>query len=171
MISYSRLGSRFAVLVLNILGICLALAFGGQSFARPAKTTPRDPWAKTQLILPRELARLLSHPGSKKPLVVYVGFEFLYKGAHIAGAQYIAPGREAKGIEALKTWARGIPHHSDIVLYCGCCPFKECPNIRPAFQALRELGFTRLKVLYLEESFAKDWMEKGFPVEKSVGKK
>lgn len=62
-----------------------------------------------------------------------------------------------------------IPLTREIVLYCGCCPWRDCPNIRPAFRVFRELGFTRVKVLYLPASFAQDWVEKGFPVEKGEG--
>jgi len=29
------------------------------------------------------------------------------------------------------------------------------------------MGFTRLRVLILPASFAKDWVEKGYPIEKS----
>jgi hypothetical protein len=27
---------------------------------------------------------------------------------------------------------------ANIVIYCGCCPFNKCPNIRPAFTLLNE---------------------------------
>ena len=157
---------------LNIfLMLCVALAICGQSFARQRELTRRDPWNKTQVIMPEELARLLSNSGDKKPLVVCAGFDFLYKGAHIPGAEFIGPAREAKGIGALKKWAHGIPRNQEVVVYCGCCPFKECPNIRPAFQVLHQAGLKRLKVLYLENNFAKDWVEKGLPVEKEAEKK
>lgn len=151
--------------------ICVGLAFCGQGFTQQHGSTKRDPWNKTQVIRPKEFAGLLSNSGVKKPLVVCVGFDFLYKGAHIPGSQFVGPGRDAKGIEALKKWAAGIPRGQEVVIYCGCCPFKECPNIRPAFQALRQAGLKRLKVLYLENDFAKDWVDKGFPVEKEAEKK
>lgn len=159
--------SFFKVFIL----FCVALAFCGQAFTNPRKSTRRGPWNKTQLIMPKELAALLSHSGDKKPPVLCVGFDFLYKGAHVPGAQFIGPGREVKGIEALKKWAGGIPLGQEVVLYCGCCPFKECPNIRPAFEALRQAGLKRLKVLYIENSFARDWVDMGLPVEKEPEKK
>ena len=43
---------------------------------------------------------------------------------------------------------------------------EKCPNLRPAFSALREMGFTKLRVLLLPTSFEKDWVEKGYPVER-----
>jgi thiosulfate/3-mercaptopyruvate sulfurtransferase len=51
-----------------------------------------------------------------------------------------------------------------IVLYCGCCPWIKCPNIRAAYQQLHSLGFTRVKVLYLATNFGTDWVNKGYPV-------
>lgn len=166
MISVGRRFTYPNVFLKTFLIFSVAQAFCGQSFAKQSETTKLDPWNKTQIITPAEFAGLLSKSGGKKPLVVCVGFDFLYKGAHVPGAQFIGPAREAKGIETLKKWAAGIPRGQDIVIYCGCCPFKECPNIRPAFQALRQAGLKRLKVLYLENNFAKDWVDKGFPVEK-----
>jgi len=53
------------------------------------------------------------------------------------------------------------------VIYCGCCPLERCPNIRPAFVALRQMGFTNVRVLLLPNSFEADWAGKGLPYEKS----
>jgi hypothetical protein len=54
---------------------------------------------------------------------------------------------------------------ADIVLYCGCCPMEHCPNIRPAYQALKESGFTRVRVLRIPTNMAADWYGKGYPSE------
>jgi hypothetical protein len=51
------------------------------------------------------------------------------------------------------------------VLYCGCCPWDRCPNVKPAVDALKQMGFTKVKVLYLETNFATDWTGKDYPVE------
>jgi rhodanese-related sulfurtransferase len=53
-----------------------------------------------------------------------------------------------------------------IVLYCGCCPWDHCPNIRPAYKALQAAGYKNVKALYLPKSFGEDWAAKGYPVEK-----
>ena len=165
---------RWQRLALFSFQLAMFATFVGLIFPRPSsggadKTLQPDPWAKAQIMEPEELARLLSNPGAKKPTIVCVAFEFLYKSAHIPGAQFIGPGRDTKGLEALKAWARSIARDQEVVLYCGCCPLKECPNIRPAFAALRELGLMHLKVLDLESSFAKDWVEKDLPIEKREG--
>jgi hypothetical protein len=59
-----------------------------------------------------------------------------------------------------------VPRSANLVIYCGCCPFDHCPNIRPAYKALHEMGFVHVRVLVLPTSFAADWVEKGYPVEK-----
>jgi thiosulfate/3-mercaptopyruvate sulfurtransferase len=51
-------------------------------------------------------------------------------------------------------------------LYCGCCPLQRCPNLKPAFLILRDIGFTNLRVLLLPNDFNTDWIEKGYAVEK-----
>lgn len=166
MIRYFR-KSPIPKVLLSLLGaLCLVFPIGRHGLAAKTEPATHDPWNKSQIVMPEDLARWMLSPPGKKPLVVYVGFEFLYKSGHILGAQYVGTGREPKGIEALKKWAQGIARDQEIVIYCGCCPFKDCPNIRPAFAALRRMGLTQLKVLYLEDNFAKNWLDKGYPSEK-----
>jgi len=42
---------------------------------------------------------------------------------------------------------------------------KNCPNLRPAYRLLKELGFERLGLLDLPTNFRTDWVAKGYPVE------
>ena len=58
-----------------------------------------------------------------------------------------------------------LPKNADIVLYCGCCPMDRCPNIRPAYSALRELGFQHVRVLNIPTNMHVDWFGKGYPAE------
>lgn len=150
--------------------ILSALFLGSGAFAS-ARTKAADPsasapWQPAQLMTPQELVRELAHPNGKKPIIVCVGFQFLYEGAHIPGAVWEGPAREAAGVARLKQWAQSLPKDRPVIIYCGCCPFYRCPNVRPAFKALREVGLTHLRVLYVEQDFAKDWVEKGYPVQK-----
>ncbi len=125
-----------------------------------------EPWTSSQVQQPADFVKELSDPKSRKPLIICVGFEFLYRNAHISGALFHGPAAKSEGLEDLKKWAQNVPRSQPIVLYCGCCPLKQCPNIRPAFKTLYEMGFTRLKVLFLETDLATDWVQKGFPVQK-----
>ncbi len=139
----------------------LALVFlSGPSVAQ----TPPSPWTSSDVIQPEVLAKLLA--GAHKPLIFQVGFEFLYKQGHIPGAQHTGAGRDADGIENLKNAVSKVSRHRQIVLYCGCCPWDHCPNVRPAFLAMQQWGFKDVRVLYLPHNFDIDWMQKGYPTEK-----
>lgn len=127
-----------------------------------------DPWTPTQTVQPADLAKELSvATADAKPTVVCVGFHTLYEGAHIPGASFHGAGSTAQGLDNLKDWAKPLPRSANIVLYCGCCPLVHCPNIRPAFEALHDMGFTHLRVLILPTDFNTDWIAKGYPVEKT----
>lgn len=127
---------------------------------------PSEPWASSQVERPADLAKELSDPKNKKPLIICVGFRPLYEKAHIPGALFHGPAASPDGLQDLRKWAQNVSRGHPIVLYCGCCPWDRCPNMRPAFKLLREMGFTRLKVLSIETDFGSDWVEKGFPIQK-----
>jgi thiosulfate/3-mercaptopyruvate sulfurtransferase len=90
----------------------------------------------------------------------------MYRRAHIPGAVLYGAASEPGAIAALTAWAQPQPRTSNIVIYCGCCPLAYCPNLRPAYKALADMGFTRVRVLILPENFGTDWLEKGYPVER-----
>jgi hypothetical protein len=123
-----------------------------------------EPWTANDVIAPGALAKDL-----KTPLVIHVGFDVLYRAAHIAGTPYAGPASKPEGIEALKKAVEGQPHDREIVLYCGCCPMEKCPNIRPAFTLLHEMGYTHVRVLSLPNNLKTDWTDKNYPVDKRPG--
>src|ERR1700693_4370416 len=117
-----------------------------------------EPWTAEDVLPPAGLAANL-----KTPLVIHVGFPVLYRAAHITGSEYAGPGSKPAGIELLKKAVADQPRNREIVLYCGCCPWEKCPNIRPAFAALHALGFTHVKVMMVPDNLKADWIDKGFP--------
>ena len=125
-----------------------------------------DPWSPAQTVQPNDLVKELADTKIAVTLV-YVGFQRLYTAGHIKGAQFHGSGGSAEGLAQLKTWAATLPRSTNLVIYCGCCPLERCPNLRPAFTALREMGFTKLRALILPNSFAQDWADNGLPYEKS----
>jgi rhodanese-related sulfurtransferase len=126
-------------------------------------TTP-DPWSKAELLEPADLVKILKIPG--KPLhIICVTFPVLYRQKHIPHAVLAGPASKPEGIAALRTAVGKLPRNAEIVIYCGCCPMKTCPNIRPAYRALKEMGFNNLRVLNLPANFHTDWVAKGYPVE------
>ncbi|HXX43977.1 MAG TPA: rhodanese-like domain-containing protein [Candidatus Acidoferrales bacterium] len=119
----------------------------------------------SQTIGPDQLANELAR--KDKPIVVCVAPRFLYDGAHIPGALFHGATSTDKGLADFKQWAASTAKDRNIVLYCGCCPITRCPNVRPALATLHELGFTNVKVLWLPQDFHTDWIQKGYPTEKS----
>ena len=98
--------------------------------------------------------------------MIQVGSHVLYSQAHIPGSEYIGPAASAAGSEQLRKRVASLPKNTYIVLYCGCCPWDHCPNVKPADDALHALGFTNVKVLYIANNFGTDWVDKGYPVAK-----
>lgn len=137
--------------------------------ARAQSMTP-PPAASTipqaQLVQPQQLGQLLHAPAAQRPLILQVGSRVMYNEAHIPGSEYAGPGALAQGLDLLRTRVQTLPHNRFIVLYCGCCPWSHCPNIGPAYKLLHDMGFTRVKVLYLADNFGTDWVNKGLPVER-----
>ena len=117
----------------------------------------------TRLISPEDLLKLLQAPKGDKPLILNVGPSLIYMQAHIPGSEFIGPGSDSQARESLRRRVKTVPHNSFIVLYCGCCPWSRCPNVRPAYNELHKLGFTNVKVLYIADNFGTDWVEKGYP--------
>ena len=120
-----------------------------------------DPWTENDLVQPEAVAKDI-----RTPLLLHVGFDVLYRASHITGSVYAGPGSKPEGIEALKKAVAGQPKTREIVLYCGCCPMDKCPNVRPAFTALRDLGYTHVKVMVIPENLKVDWTDKGYPIDR-----
>ena len=120
-----------------------------------------DPWSTRDLVQPKDVAADI-----KTPLLLHVGFPVLYRASHIPGSIYAGPGSKPEGIEELKKALKGQPKNRAIVLYCGCCPWDKCPNMRPAFAALREMGYTNVKAMVVPENLKTDWTDKGYPIDR-----
>ena len=118
--------------------------------------------ADLTLIQPKEMAAAL---GPKAPFVIHVGPNVLYRSKHIPGSVYAGPGNMAKGLELLKAAVDKLPRTQEIVIYCGCCPWDVCPNIKPSAEVLRSMGFTKVKAMYVHTNFKTDWIDQGLPVE------
>jgi rhodanese-related sulfurtransferase len=142
--------------------ICAALVLAWAALgAAPALAAATDVIPASALIQPADLAAALK---GQPPVILQVGFSKLYEQAHIPGAIYAGPGRSDEGVANLKAKADTLPRDADLVIYCGCCPWNRCPNMGAAFDALKAMGFTRVKALYIAENFGQDWVDKGYPV-------
>jgi thiosulfate/3-mercaptopyruvate sulfurtransferase len=131
--------------------LAAASACGGEATGAAA---PGEPWG-SNFVMPADLAKELT--GSEKPVVVCTAPAFLYRTARIPGAVLHGPASSPEVLNQLST---------SLVIYCGCCPLSDCPNLRPAYSALKDLGLARVRVLLLPDSFRTDWIERGYPIEK-----
>ena len=123
-----------------------------------------DPWPVTELMKPEALAKAVQSP--HPPLVVSVAFPVLYRNRHILHAIDANAGSKPEGIETLHKVLASTSKDADLVIYCGCCPMTKCPNVRPAYKALKEMGFTHVRVLEIPTNMHDDWYSKEYPSEK-----
>ena len=121
----------------------------------------QEPWTEQQLIQPEDLAKNLNDEKVNKPIILSVG-----PGGGIKGSIEFGSAKEKENIEKLKAYLTKLPKDAEIVIYCGCCPFAPCPNIRPSFQLLSEMKFTNHKLLNLSHNLKADWIDKGYPMNK-----
>jgi len=120
----------------------------------------------SRLINPDELVRILQSSKGEKPLMIQVGSHVLYEQAHIPASEYIGAASREAGLQQLRKRVESLPRNKFIVIYCGCCPWSHCPNVKPAADALQAMGFTKVKILYIANNFGADWVDKGYPVAK-----
>jgi thiosulfate/3-mercaptopyruvate sulfurtransferase len=146
-----------------IIGL-LAIAAVITGFNCAENTSGEEPWKPNQLMEPSVLAAKLASKDAH-PVVINIGPSGL-----IAEAIDIGPGQEAANITRMKAELGKISKDKEVVIYCGCCPFKNCPNIRPAFTALKEAGFEKAFLLNLSENLRVDWIAKGYPMATSTGR-
>ena len=142
-----------ALLLFALLSVAQA---AGQASAIPA----------SRLINPDALVKLLQSSTAEKPLMIQVGSHVLFAQAHIPGSEYIGPASSDAGVQQLRKRVESLPRNKFILLYCGCCPWGHCPNVKPADDALHAMGFTNVKVLYISDNFGTNWVDKGYPVAK-----
>lgn len=161
----SRTSYVRSVAVLTLIALLtLALPSAAQSKNEENKSADLAP-GSAALVQPELLLKRIK-AGGANPAILYVGPRFLYAQAHIPGAELIGSPSDSQSLDKLRKRVASLEKNASIVLYCGCCPWDHCPNIRPAFKELQKLGFTNVKALYLATSFGTDWVEKGYPVEK-----
>ena len=118
-------------------------------------------WPDKHLMQTKTLVDILQNPRAAKPNIYNIGFV-----GNIPGAKKLAAASKEEGLAQLKSELKDKPKTSPIVIYCGCCPFEHCPNVKPAFTMLQKLGYTNAKILNLPTSIKADWIDKGYPMAK-----
>jgi len=135
-----------------LLFIAIAVSF---AFLQPGD----EPWKASQLLAPSELAHTLQTPSEVQPTIYSIG-----PGAVIKNSIEIGPTQQKENLQKLEAQLRALPKGAPLVIYCGCCPFNKCPNIRPAFTLLNDLHFTHHKLLNLTQNVKTNWIDIRYPV-------
>jgi hypothetical protein len=117
-------------------------------------------WTSKQLMEPSALASILKNE-KQIPVIFNIG-----PGAIIPNSIDIGPAKDSAKLDKLKKQLSGLAKETMVVVYCGCCPFERCPNVRPAIGALKEMNFTNYYLLNLPHNIKTDWIDKHYPVEK-----
>lgn len=158
----NRKGVLYPLALMVLLVFCPAFAVHAQQTTHISATTiPQD-----RLVQPAQLNHELA-TDPHAALILQVGSRVLFDEAHIAGAEYAGPASRSEGLQTLRARVADLPRDLAIVLYCGCCPWDHCPNLGPAWQLLRSMGFTHVRALYISQNFGADWVAQGYRVEKS----
>ena len=143
----------------NIFILILAVFTTSLTACSQATTTQKEPWTQSQLLAPADLAKTLNDPNAAQPSIFCIGPQAVIKGSIDIGSTM-----EKANLSVLKEHLEKLPKDADIVIYCGCCPFSRCPNIRPAFDLLNKMQFTNHKLLNLPQNIKVDWIDHGYPV-------
>ena len=141
--------------------LVLFIATGMLLVAPAAQAQKPANWTNEQLMAPADLSNAL-RTAKDTPLIICVG-----PGATIPNSIDVGMVNHTAGLDKLKAQLNGMDSEKKIVIYCGCCPFEHCPNVRPAIDVLKELKFTNYYLLNLPKNLKTDWIDKGYPVSKS----
>ena len=162
MIYNTNINLIIANLNLNMKVIILKLFIAAGLFLSTQNIVAQNPvnWTSKQLIEPSNLATILK-TNKKLPLIFSVG-----PAATIPHSVEIGMVKDKANLDKFKKQLNGIQKNKKIVVYCGCCPYEHCPNVRPAIDVLKQMGFTNYFLLDLPQNIKKDWIDKGYPVVK-----
>ena len=144
----------------------LPISFAAMLMLAGSCAKPAPSIQPSDLIQIDELAAILADSTAGHLALVHVGFEPLYRSGHIPGSKYVGAGSKPDGLAGLKQYLSTLPAEQPVVLYCGCCPWTDCPNVRPAFQVAKETGRSHIRVLYITGNLERDWIAKGLPIVK-----
>lgn len=161
---FMNLTRRHALMALALLPAACSRATPYEPAAKESEPSPsKAGWGPKDLFPPERYASELKTGAA--PLLFHVGPSFLFEKGHVPGARPVGEAGEPSGISALERAVASLPREKTVVVYCGCCPYKNCPNVGPAMAALKKFGFADPRILDLPTTFRADWIDRGFPVE------
>lgn len=117
-------------------------------------------WKKEQIMPTADLAEKINTNAADKPIVFNVG-----PMENIKTAIFVGRATSATFVDQMKRELNMVPKTRTVVVYCGCCSFASCPNLKPAYDALITMGYKNAKVLEIPEGIKPDWVAKKYPME------
>lgn len=114
-------------------------------------------WTEKQLMEPSVLADIIKNKPGDITIISVGPF------STIPGTINIGMVSEKDKLDKFKTQLSTLKKDKQLVIYCGCCPFEKCPNVRPAIDVLKEMHFTNYYLLNLPNNLRINWMDKGYP--------
>lgn len=125
-----------------------------------ALSTQAQIWKKEQIMPTADLAEKINTNAADKPIVFNVG-----PMENIKTAIFVGRATSATFVDQMKRELNMVPKTRTVVVYCGCCSFASCPNLKPAYDALITMGYKNAKVLEIPEGIKPDWVAKKYPME------
>lgn len=158
-------GRRGFLGALGALGLAAACSRNKEVGASAQESPPGAPTPTTPLLAPADLNARLADVRAGKIAVLHVGPEYLWSKGHVPGSRWVGEAGTDEGLASLQAALEALPPDTEVVAYCGCCPFSHCPNIHPARAALARRA--KASFLNLPTNLRADWIEKGFAVERA----
>ena len=119
---------------------------------------PSTKWTEKQLMEPSELAGMITNHTDSVVIISVGPFK------SIPGSMHFGMVSEQEGFDKFKAQLSTMDKNKKIVIYCGCCPFEHCPNVRPAMDLLKNMSFTNYYLLNLPNNLKINWIDKGYPI-------
>jgi len=114
-------------------------------------------WTDKQLMQPATLADIIKN-NPKDVTIISIG-----PFSTIPGTINIGMVSEEDKMDKFKAELSSLQKDKKIVIYCGCCPYERCPNVRPAINLLQQMKFNNYYLLDLPNNLRINWMDKGYP--------
>lgn len=115
-------------------------------------------WTDKQLMQPSELASIIKNKTNQVTIISVGPFNTIPDAINVGMVS------EEENMDKFKTQLSTLKKDAKVVVYCGCCPYEHCPNVRPAIDVLKQMKFTNFYLLNLPDNLKIDWINKGYPV-------
>lgn len=144
------------ILIIAVTNYNASAQISGKPMAMPELNAP---WTARELLAPATLAKRINTGNLNHAIILNIGAV-----EDIKSAKHVGAVSKPENLAALKHMAATWPKNTQLIIYCGCCPFAKCPNIRPAFTELKKMKFGNVKLLDLPTNLKTNWIAKGYPL-------